>query len=287
MINKIPVLAIIVPCYNEEEVLEETAKRLLEIQDDLIQKNQILKESFIVFVDDGSKDKTWELIKEQNKKHSSIKGVKFSGNFGNQSALLAGFLSAKRNADCVVSIDADLQQDENAISRFVEKYREGYEIVYGVKKDRKADSLWKKLTGVFFYKLMNWMGVKIIKNHSEYRLVGKKALDALASYEETNLFLRGVFHIMGFKTTTLLFEIKERFAGQAKFTVRKLLSLAWQGITSFSTFPLRMIGIIGFLVFGVSILLSVYALLSKILGYAEHGWASTVLPMYLLGVSSF
>lgn len=279
-----PKLAIVVPCYNEEEVLPRTAKRLLEVLDGLISPNKINDESFILFVDDGSKDRTWTIIEDLTKQNTKIKGLKLTRNFGHQNALLAGMEYVFNKCDCLITIDADLQHDEQAIGEFVQKYIDGAEIVLGIRKDRKVDSIFKKLTALIFYQLLLKMGVNIIKNHADYRLISNTALKALLEFKEVNLFLRGLIHLIGFKTDYVFFDVKERFAGQTKYPLRKMLALALDGITSFSVVPLRLITLIGFLIFMGSLIMSGYIFYTAIFtNKSVPGWASTVLPIYFIG----
>jgi len=277
-------LAIVVPCYNEEEVLPRTAKRLLEVLDELINSNKISDESFILFVDDGSKDRTWTIIEDLAKQNTKIKGLKLTRNFGHQNALLAGMEYVFNKCDCLITIDADLQHDEQAIGEFVQKYIDGAEIVFGIRKDRKVDSIFKKLTALIFYQLLLKMGVNIIKNHADYRLISNTALKALLEFKEVNLFLRGLIHLIGFKTDYVFFDVKERFAGQTKYPLRKMLALALDGITSFSVVPLRLITLIGFLIFMGSLIMSGYIFYVAIFtNKSVPGWGSTVLPIYFIG----
>ena len=243
-----PILSIIVPCYNEEDCIPSTTKRLVEILSELISDNVISEKSFIFYVDDGSNDKTWDVISQVSvENQNKVKGIKFSRNFGNQKAILAGLTeSLKFEPDCFLTIDADLQQDETKIKEFVLKYKEGSQIVCGIRNDRKTDGFFKKYSALAFYKLMNLMGVNIKMNHSDYRLIGSDAAKALAQYKETNLFLRGVFQELGFKKEYVYFDVKPRKIGTSKFTPFSLLMLAISGITSFSLVPLRLVTFIGF-----------------------------------------
>ena len=244
-----PKLAVTIPCYNEELCVEKTCKRLLEVFDMLIEKNKITQDSYIYLVDDGSADKTWEIIERlHNENPTRIKALKFIRNYGNQKALTAGLEGVREiGCDCVVSIDADLQQDELAIERFVDEFMKGNEIVLGIRNSRDTDSFFKKTTALMFYKVMNLLGTKIPVNHSDYRLVSKKALDMMALYPEKALFLRGFFYELGLKTSTIKFDVKPRMAGQSKFNFMSLMGLALNGITSFSIFPLRIVAGLGFL----------------------------------------
>ncbi len=244
-----PKLAVTIPCYNEELCVEKTCKRLLEVFDMLIEKNKITQDSYIYLVDDGSADKTWEIIERlHNENPTRIKALKFIRNYGNQKALTAGLEGVREiGCNCVVSIDADLQQDELAIERFVDEFMKGNEIVLGIRNSRDTDSFFKKTTALMFYKVMNLLGTKIPVNHSDYRLVSKKALDMMALYPEKALFLRGFFYELGLKTSTIKFDVKPRMAGQSKFNFMSLMGLALNGITSFSIFPLRIVAGLGFL----------------------------------------
>jgi glycosyltransferase involved in cell wall biosynthesis len=283
MRDKKGVLALVVPCYNEEEVLRNTAERLTGELVRLVGAQKIHPDSFIVFVDDGSKDETWEIIKELKAQNPSIKGIKLSRNFGHQSALLAGLNKVIDICDVAVTIDADLQQDEKALESFVDKYNEGYELVFGVRKDRNTDSFFKKATASSFYTLMRLMGVNIIKNHADYRLASQKALKALAQYEETNLFLRGIFPSLGFKSAIVHHEVHKRTEGKTKYSLPKMLLFALNGITSFSVVPIRFISVLGVLFFVLSIFMSFYALYAYMFYNVVHGWTSIVIPIYFIG----
>ncbi|MEW6696501.1 MAG: glycosyltransferase family 2 protein [Bacillota bacterium] len=278
-----PVLGIVVPCYNEQEVLMDSFKRLDQIYKELIVCKKISKDSFILFVDDGSKDKTWEIITSFKENHTHVKGMKLSKNFGHQNAVLAGMISAKESADCIISIDADLQQDPKTLYEFIAKYREGYDIVYGVRNDRSSDSLYKKTTALSFYKLMSLMGVELIRNHADFRLVSRRVLDALSDYKEVNLFLRGIFPTLGFRETIIYHDVTDRLAGESKYSIKKMLSLALNGITSFSIMPIRFITITGFVLFVFSLMMSGYVFYAVLFKKTVLGWASTVLPIYFIG----
>lgn len=261
-----PKLAVTIPCYNEELCVEKTCKRLLEVFDMLIEKNKITQDSYIYFVDDGSADKTWEIIERlHNENPTRIKALKFIRNYGNQKALTAGLEGVREmGCDCVVSIDADLQQDELAIERFVDEFMKGNEIVLGIRNSRDTDSFFKKTTALMFYKVMNLLGTKIPVNHSDYRLVSKKALDMMALYPEKALFLRGFFYELGLKTSTIKFDVKPRMAGQSKFNFMSLMGLALNGITSFSIFPLRIVAGLGFLMAVFAFLVGIETICEKI-----------------------
>ena len=264
-------LYVVVPCYNEEEVLEETTKRLKEKLTNLINQKKISKNSKVMYVNDGSKDKTWELIKKISK-DTMFTGISLSRNRGHQNALLAGLMTAKEKADIIISMDADLQDDINAIDEMIKKYEEGNEIVYGVRSSRKKDSWFKKTTAEAFYKFMKIMGVDIIFNHADYRLASKKVLNELEKFEEVNLFLRGIFPLIGYKYDFVYYERNERFAGESKYPLKKMLNFAWDGITSFSVKPIRFVLTLGIIIFTISIVMIIYSLLSKLLGNAVDGW---------------
>ena len=280
-----PRLGIAIPCYNEEEVLEQSLDKLFVYLDELKQRNVVSQDSFICTVDDGSADKTWEIIENYGSKNHNLHAVKFSKNFGNQSALLAGMFKCRDfGADCVVTIDADLQQDERAIERFIEKYNQGNDIVCGIRKDRKTDSFFKKYTALAFYKLMTMLGAQIRPNHSDFRLVSRQALDILATYKEYNLFLRGIFHEFGLQMDYVYFDVRKRPAGVSKFSTSKLILLALDGVTSFSVIPLRLVTIIGILMWLVSFGLGVDVLYEKyILHTTLKGWATIVFITCLIG----
>lgn len=278
-----PVLTIVVPCYNEEEVLPETVKRLTGVLEDLIAKRLVAEQSVILFVDDGSRDKTWTLIEEYNQFGKFVTGLKLARNAGHQNALWAGMMKAKTHSDCVISIDADLQDDVNAIREMVLKYREGYEVVYGVRRSRATDTLFKRTTAQGFYKLMKKMGADIVYNHADYRLLSKRALDNLARFEEVNLFLRGIVPMIGFKSATVYYDRHERFAGESKYPLKKMLMFAFDGITSLSVTPIRLVTLLGFLMFAVSILAGIYAIAGKLAGNAVSGWASLMVSVWFIG----
>jgi len=275
-------LSIVVPCYNEEEVLNESSKQLLALLKKLVQKKEIDENSYIYFVDDGSKDSTWEIISKLSEDNSQIKGIKLSRNKGHQNALLAGLYSAK--GDAIVSIDADLQDDVSVIEKMVEKFKDGSDVIYGVRSKRDNDSWFKRFSAEGFYKLMALMGVDIVFNHADYRLMSRRVVEHLKSYEEVNLFLRAMVPLIGFKSDVVEYERSERFAGESKYPLRKMLSFAWDGITSFSVTPLRLISLIGATIFVISLFISIWALGVKLFGSsAVPGWASTVLPIYFIG----
>lgn len=276
-------LYIVVPCYNEEEVLEETTKRLKIKLEDLINQKLISKDSKVMYIDDGSKDNTWNIIKSISEKDKLFTGIKLSRNKGHQNALVAGLLNAKKYADVVISMDADLQDDINAIDEMLEKYNNGAHIVYGVRSSRKKDTFFKKFTAESFYKFMKIMGVDIVFNHADYRLTSKRVLDEFENYREINLFLRGIFPLIGFKSDVVYYERNERFAGSSKYPLKKMLNFAWDGITSFSVKPLRIICSLGFIILFISIFIMIYSLVRKINGNTVDGWAFITISVWFIG----
>ncbi|EIJ79833.1 Ribonuclease III [Bacillus methanolicus PB1] len=280
---KKPVLTIVVPCYNEEEVLPETFSRLHSLLIDLMNEELVAENSKILFVDDGSKDRTWMLIHKASLKTDLIRGLKLSRNVGHQNALLAGLFTAKESSDCVVSIDADLQDDISVIREFIQKFNEGYEIVYGVRKKRETDTFFKRNTAQGFYKLMQLMGVNLVYNHADFRLMSRRALQELERFEEVNLFLRGIVPLIGFKSTSVYYERKERFAGETKYPLKKMLAFAFDGITSFSVTPIRFVLFIGLASFFISLVFGVYFLGLKFFGQTETGWTSLIASIWLIG----
>lgn len=280
-----PTLAIIIPCLNEEMLIESTVNSLFEVINSLIEKGKIVEDSYVYLIDDGSTDKTWSVIERLHKGNPLVKGVKFVKNYGNQKALMAGLLGVREiGCDCVVSIDADLQQDQWAIEKFVDKYSEGYDIVSGIRNGRDTDSFFKKYTALMFYKAMNLLGAKIPVNHSDYRLVSKRALDILAQYSEKQLFLRGFFHEIGLKTAYVKFDVKPRMLGKSKFNFVSLLGLALNGITSFSIIPLRIIAVLGFFMALFSFGLGLQVVCEKIFfNSTPKGWATQVVMLAFFG----
>ena len=282
----IPKLAIIIPCYNEEECLPETTSRLLAVIKNLEQENIISKDSFIFYVSDGSTDRTWELVRKYNTEtNGQVKGIQFSRNFGNQRAILAGLLEASKiGADCYISIDADLQQDELKIKEFIEKYNNGAQIVCGVRKDRKTDGIFKKYSALAFYKLMNLLGADIRVNHSDYRLVSNEVVKTLKKFREKNLFLRGMFNQIGYKKDYVYFDVKQRKAGKSKFGTMSLFALAVSGITSFSIVPLRLVTFTGIIMSLASFAVGLSALIDKLIGHSVvPGWATIVVVLGFVG----
>lgn len=277
------VLYLVIPCYNEEAVLPETAKRLKEKMTRMMEEKMIAPNSRVAFVDDGSKDKTWELITTLHEKDPLFSGVKLSRNKGHQNALLAGLMTVKEKADMVISMDADLQDDINVIDQMVEKYYEGHDVVYGVRNSRKTDTAFKKLTAQGFYKFMKLLGVEIVYNHADYRLMSRRALEGLAEFKEVNLFLRGIVPLIGYSSCTVEYERGERFAGESKYPLKKMLAFAFEGITSFSVKPIRMITALGFLIFSISIIMLVYFLIVYLLGKTVAGWTTIAISVWAIG----
>lgn len=277
-------LAIVVPCYNEEEVLPIAVKALREVLSNLIAKGKIAEDSFILFVNDGSKDKTWELIEAEHAATPvQVKGVKLAGNVGHQFALTAGLLTAKDMSDVTVSIDADLQDDVAVIEEMIDKFHQGNDIVYGVRNDRHTDSFFKRVTAQGFYKTMAAMGVKTIYNHADFRLMSKRALEQFSQYKENNLFLRGMVPLLGYQTDSVYYERKKRAAGESKYPLKKMLALAFNGITSFSVKPISLITFLGALIVFGSICAAVYALISYFTGNVVQGWTSLILSIWFIG----
>lgn len=275
-------LMMVIPCYNEELVLHETTRQITRVLDDLQAKKQ-LDEWEIVYIDDGSKDATWPIIVEQNSVEKRVHGLKLAHNVGHQFALWAGYENAVDKADAVISMDADLQHDINTIGDMLVQYHAGYDVVYGVRNDRSTDGWLKKQTALGFYRLMQGMGVDVIKNHADYRLLSNRALKALVSYPERNIFIRGIVRTIGFKETEIRFDVKERIAGESKYTLRKMLNFAIDGITSFSVQPLRLIASMGILIVILSICAAIYVLASYLLGRLAPGWSSLLLSIWFIG----
>lgn len=276
------VLYIVIPCYNEEEVLKETTKELKTKLEKLIKDKVISEKSKVMYVNDGSKDKTWELIKTIKNKEKLFTGISLSRNRGHQNALLAGLMTAKEYADIIISMDADLQDDINAIDEMIKKYYEGNEIVYGVRSARKKDTFFKRFTAESFYKIMNKLGVEVVFNHADYRLTSKKVLNDLENFEEVNLFLRGMFPLIGYKSDIVYYERNERFAGESKYPLKKMINFAVDGITSFSVKPIRLILNVGIIIFIISIIMVIYALINKIIGNTVSGWTFIVCSIWLI-----
>jgi len=277
------ILYLVIPCYNEEEVLPETAGRLKEKITSLIEKGKIDKASRIVFVNDGSRDKTWEIIRSLHEQDPLFSGINLSRNRGHQNALLAGLMTVKDYADMVISMDADLQDDIDAVDAMVDKYLEGKDIVYGVRSSRAKDTFFKKATAEGFYKLMNTMGANTVFNHADYRLMSKRALEGLAEFGEVNLFLRGVVPMIGYPWDVVYYERGERFAGESKYPLGKMLAFAIEGITSLSIKPIRMITGLGFFIFFVSIVMLIYSFIRHFMGETIVGWTTLMVSVWAIG----
>ncbi len=277
-------LAIVVPCYNEEPVLKIASEALRKVLQDLIDKNKVDKDSFILFVNDGSKDRTWELIEEEHALYpTQVKGVKLAGNVGHQFALTAGLLTAKDMCDVSVSIDADLQDDVNVIEEMIDKFHEGKDIVYGVRKERKTDTFFKRVTAQGFYKVMKMMGVKTVYNHADFRLMSQRALEHFSKFEENNLFLRGMIPLIGYETAEVYYDRLERVAGESKYPLKKMLALAFNGISSFSIKPISMVLGLGIAIICLCIVAAIYAFVSYFCGKVVPGWTSLILSIWFLG----
>lgn len=276
-------LSIVVPCYNEKDVLHETALRLTEVLSKLVSAGKVSPDSFVLFVNDGSADNTWEIIKELFENNKYVYGLNLAGNVGHQNALMAGLMTAKEMCDIMISIDADLQDDVNVIEAMVDKYKEGFDIVYGVRSSRKNDTFFKRNSALAFYKLMKGLGVNSVYNHADYRLMSKRAVEQLSHFKERNLFLRGIVPLIGYNTTCVYYERNERFAGESKYPLRKMINFAIDGITSFSVKPVRLIAATGFSLLIISLLASMYVIYAVIMGHAVAGWASMMLSIWFIG----
>lgn len=277
------ILYLVIPCYNEEAVIRETAKQVAIKLQQLYEKNLISEKSRVLFVDDGSKDMTWPMIEALHAENPVYVGVKLSRNKGHQNALVAGLSTAVKYADMMISMDADLQDDIGAIDGFIEKYYEGCEVVYGVRSARKKDTFFKKFTAQGFYKIMQAMGVDIVYNHADYRLMSRRAVEEMLKFKEVNLFLRGIVPLVGFKSDKVYYERNERFAGESKYPLKKMLAFATDGITSFSIKPIRMITALGFLIFMVSIGMLIYSLFRHYTGHTNVGWSSLFVSIWAIG----
>lgn len=275
-------LNIVVPCYNEEEFLKETTKQLSQLVDELIAKGKI-QSCDIVYVDDGSHDATWSLIEELQQSNKYVHGLKLAHNVGHQFALWAGLEYASERCDAVISIDADLQDDIAVIEQMIDAYKDGCDVVYGVRKERKTDTVFKRWTALGFYSLMQKMGVNIVYNHADFRLTSQRATKELMLYPERNMFIRGMVRLLGFKTAEVYYDRKERFAGESKYPLAKMLNFAVDGITSFSIQPLRLIATFGFIVTVLSIVAAIYALVSYLCGSAVVGWTSMLISIWFIG----
>lgn len=277
------ILYIVVPCYNEQDVLPETARRLRRKLEELIEAGRISACSRVLFVNDGSKDKTWELIVQLHEECPLFSGVDLSRNRGHQNALLAGLMTAKDRCDMAVSMDADLQDDVDTVDAMVEQYYAGCDVVYGVRSSRKKDSFFKRFTAESFYRLMNFMGAETVFNHADYRLLSRRALEGLAQFKEVNLFLRGIVPLVGYPCAVVEYERGERFAGESKYPLKKMVAFAMEGITSLSVKPIRYITILGFLIFLVSLLMLAYSVVRWAQGATIIGWASVICSVWAIG----
>ena len=276
-------LYVVLPCYNEEAVIEETTSRLLSLFEEMCNNRLISTDSKIAFVDDGSTDRTWQIITLLSKKHNCITAVKLAHNAGHQNALLAGIFTFFKNCDCLITVDADLQDDIGAIPKMVREYINGNDIVYGVRDDRQNDSFFKRNTALSFYKIMKLLGTEIIYNHADYRLMSRRAAEALSGFNEVNMFLRGVIPLVGFNSTTVYYKRGTRFAGESKYPLKKMISFALDGITSFSITPIRLITLIGAVAFIISVIMALYAFIQKLSGNTSSGWASIMISLWFIG----
>lgn len=276
-------LYLVVPCYNEEEVLDETTRQLNKKLEDLIGDGKVSEASRILFVNDGSKDQTWMIISRLHEEYKLVSGLNLSRNRGHQNAVFAGLMYAKEHSDVAISLDADLQDDVNAIDEMIDKFHEGCDVVYGVRSSRKKDTFFKKTTAEGFYKVMKWMGVDIVFNHADYRLMSKRVLDQLKDYKEVHLFLRGMVPLIGYPSANVYYERKERFAGESKYPLKKMLAFAFDGISSFSVKPIRFIVWLGFFIFFMSILMLLYSILQFVFGDTVPGWSSLIVSIWALG----
>lgn len=278
-----PTVYLVIPCYNEEEVLPETVKRLTVKMNSMIEAGRADKDSRMLLVDDGSRDRTWELISRFSEENELVSGIKLAHNRGHQNALLAGLMTAKEYCDCAISLDADLQDDIEVLDQFADKFMDGCDVVYGVRNKRETDTFFKRTTAQGFYKFMKVLGVDVVYNHADYRLMSRRALEALSEYKEVNLFLRGIVPLIGYRSDYVYYDRNERFAGESKYPLKKMLSFALDGITSFSVKPLKMISNLGVLLSFLSILGLIYALVSYFMGLAVAGWTAIVCSIWLLG----
>ena len=277
------ILYVVIPCYNEQEVLHETAKRLREKFQVLIAAKKISPKSRIVFVNDGSKDATWEIIRELHADDKFFSGINLSRNRGHQNALLAGLLTVKNLADMVISMDADLQDDINAVDEMIARFKDGFDIVYGVRSSRATDTFFKRFTAESFYKLMKFLGADTVYNHADYRLMSRKALDGLEKFGEVNLFLRGLVPMIGYPSTKVFYERAERFAGESKYPLKKMLFFALQGITSLTVEPIRLITTVGVAMSSISLLVILWTLYEYLFGDTVRGWTSMLASLWFIG----
>jgi glycosyltransferase involved in cell wall biosynthesis len=283
MEDAMPTVYLVIPCYNEEAVLPETVKRLTAKMKNMIAHGRADEKSRMLLVDDGSKDKTWRMISDYSDENELVSGIKLAHNRGHQNALLAGLMTAKEYCDCAISLDADLQDDIEVLDQFVDRFTDGCDVVYGVRNKRETDSFFKRTTAQGFYKFMQVLGVDLVYNHADYRLMSRRALDALSEYQEVNLFLRGIVPLIGYRSDTVYYDRHERFAGESKYPLKKMISFAVDGITSFSVKPLKLISNFGILVSVLSVVGLIYALVSYFTGSAVAGWTAIVSSIWLLG----
>ncbi len=276
-------LYLAIPCYNEEEVLRDSAAKLLRKYETMMTEHKITFDSRIVFIDDGSRDRTWQIIEELHGENPVFQGIKLTRNRGHQNALLCGLMTLKDKADAVISIDADLQDDIEVFDEMVAKFEEGCDVVYGVRSKRETDTFFKRFTAEAFYKILNRMGAKVIFNHADFRLMSRRALEAFSLYKETNIFLRGMVPMIGYRSDIVTYERSERLAGESKYPLKKMLALAWEGITSLSIQPIRIITWAGLIIFLISLVMIIYSLISYFVGAAVSGWASTLCSIWALG----
>lgn len=279
----VPTLAVVVPCFNESQVLPDTILILNDLLADLMARDRISRGSFLYFVDDGSRDDTWRILSEAHQSNPMIKALKLAANAGHQNALLAGLMAVRKQADCAISLDADLQDDVGVIEKMVDSHAAGNEIVYGIRCERRSDGFFKRHSALAFYRLMALLGIDIVHNHSDFRLLGKRSLHTLSRFEESGIFLRGLIPLMGYRSDSIPYKRKKRLKGETKYPPRKMISLAWNAVCSFSIAPLRLISLVGALIFFFSLIMSLWVLFTKFFGDAVHGWASTLLPIYFLG----
>ncbi len=279
----IPRLAIVIPCYNEESVLPDSLPKLIAFMQELIASDQIREDSFLYCVNDGSRDNTWKIISDYHAKNPLVKGLCLGRNVGHQNALLAGLLNVKDLVDCAVSIDADLQDDVNAIKAMLEHFQQGSDIVYGVRQSRPTDTFFKRLTALAFYKLMKHAGSELVFNHADFRLLSRRTILELNEFPERNIFLRGIFTLIGLKTSVVYYDRHDRLFGETKYTLKKMIALAWDGIISFSHLPLNLILIAGVISFFLSVGLAMWVLVAKVFGHTVPGWSSIMVPLCFIG----
>ncbi len=276
-------LHLVIPCYNEEAVLEETLKQTTNLFRDMIDRDLISRESRILCVDDGSRDKTWQKILEESQQNEWIEGLKLARNSGHQNALLAGLMAVRGHCDCCISVDADLQDDIWTIPEFIKKYHDGCDVVYGVRNQRKNDSWFKRITAKGFYRFLRILGADVVENHADYRLLSSRALEALAEFPEVNLFLRGMVRLVGFRSDIVYYERRKRFAGKSKYPLRKMLSFAFDGVTSFSIKPIRLVWSLGVFACILAVFAAIYTLVARFSGVSVSGWSSLMISIWFLG----